>query len=324
MYSLAAQSRPEISAFLEQGRNVSKKFIASKVLPIYGVKARAGRYPRLDLAEGNVLKREQTKRSSSGSYGETDQEHGWDTYDCVDRGLEQRIDDTKAAEMKSFFDLEKLTAGNVTRKCELDFEVNAAAIIMNEANFDKTDATVAYTEALIETMDVPQDIEAAIEQVMGRGEDVNTIVFSHVMWLRIKRSTLLQQYLYGKLGPDTQKRLITTKDLADAFSLDMEGGLNVLVARAKYDAAPKGRPAVNLVPIWGTSHIWVGDVKGGEFSEGGAGRTLVWEADIPSGMYATETYRDENRRSDKVRVRTNSIEKIVNTNCGHLIKTNWS
>jgi hypothetical protein len=324
MYSLAAVSRPEISAFLEQGRNASKKFIASKVLPIYGSKARAGRYPRLDLTEGNVLKREQTKRSSSGAYNETDQEHGWDTFDCEDRGLEQRVDDSKAAEMKSFFDLEKLSAKNVTRKCELEFEINAASIIMNEANFAKTDAVVAYTEANIDDIDVPQDIEAAIEQVLGRGEDVNTIVFSHVLWLRIKRSTLLQQYLYGKLGPDTQKRLITAKDVADAFSLDLDGSLNVLIARAKYDAAPKGRATGSLVPIWGTSHIWVGEVKGGDYSEGGAGRTIVWEADIPSGMYATETYRDEKRRSDMVRVRTNSIEKIVNTNCGQLIKTNWA
>jgi hypothetical protein len=324
MYSIQAVSRPEISAFLEQAQGMEKFFIAQKVFPIHGVQARAGRYPRIDVAKGNLMKREQTKRNSSGSYNETDQEHDWDTYDCEDRGLEQRIDDTKAKEMKSFFDLEKLEAKNVRRKCLLDFEVNAAAKLMNDANFPHTHAVVAYTEALIATMDVPQDVNAAIEQVTGRGEDVNTIVFSHVMWNRIRRSTMLQQYLYGKLGPDTQKRLITPKDLAEAFGMDVEGGVSVIVARAKYDTTPKGRATAVLSPIWGTEFIWVGNCKGGDYSEGGAGRTLVWEADIPSGLYATETYRDEKRRSDMVRVRTNSIEKVLNGNAGQLITTDWA
>ena len=65
-------------------------------------------------------------------------------------------------------------------------------------------------------------------------------------------------------------------------------------------------------------------MKGGDFDEGGMGRTLVWDADVPSGLYATETYRDPKRRSDMARVRTNSIEKVVNENAGHLIKTNWA
>ena len=324
MYSLNAVSRPEISAFLEQARQSGSQFIGTKIFPIHGVKARAGRYPVLKLVKGNLMKREQTKRSSSGAYNETDQEHEWDTYDCEDRGLEQRVDDTKAAEMKSFFDLEKLTAGNVTKKCELDFEINAASLLMNETYFSKEDAVVAYTEANIATMDVPQDINAAIEKITGRGELVNTIVFSHVAWNRIHRSTLLQQYLYGKLGPDVQKRLITPEDLAKAFSTVNGMEVKILIGAAKYDAAPKGRASANLVPVWGNDYIWLGNVQGGDFSAGGAGRTLVWEADVPSGLYATETYRDEKRRSDMVRVRTNSIEKVVNENAGQLIKTNWA
>jgi hypothetical protein len=325
MYSLQAVSRQEISAFLEQGRGLGKHYIGTKVLPIHTVTARAGRYPRTKLATANTMKREQTKRSSSGSYNETTSQHEWDTYDCEDRGLEERIDDSKAAEMKSFFDLEKITAANVTRKCELEFEINAAGLIMNEANFAKTDATVAMTEANIDSIDLPQDINAAIELVCGRGEDVNTMVFSQILWNRLRRSKLLQDYLYGKIGGDVNKRLIGTKDLQTAFALDMDGkSLEIHIARAKYDVAPKGRDTASLLPIWGNDYIWVGDVKSGDFANGGAGRTLVWDADIPSGLYATETYRNEGRRSDMVRVRTNSIEKMVNENAGQLIKTNYA
>jgi len=325
MYLLQAVSRPEISAFLEQAQAAEKFYIAQKVFPVYGVQARAGRYPRVDLVGGNLMKREQTKRSSSGAYNETSSEHEWDTYDCVDRGLEKRIDDTKASEMKSFIELERLEAKSVRRKCLLDFEINAASALMNSANFPAQDAVEAYEEANIDSIDVPQDINAAIDAVTGRGEEVNAIVMSMTVWNRIRRCTLLQEYLYGKIPSLSQKRMITHKDMAEAFALDLDGGsLQVMVARSKYDTAPKGRNSANLVPIWGTDYIWVGNIQGGDYSNGGAGRTLVWEADIPSGLFATEVYRDEKRRSDMVRVRTNSIEKILNGNAGQLITTGWA
>lgn len=325
MYSTEAVSRPELSAFLEQAQAREKYYIAQKIFPVKTVKARAGRYPRVDLAGGGLMRREQTKRGSTGAYNETTRKHEWDTYDCVDRGLEERIDDTKAAEMDSFFSLEKMATGNVRGKCLLDFEINASAQLLNPANFPATAAAVAYTEANIETMDVPQDLNAAVEEVTGRGEEVNTIVISSKLWLRIRRSTKLQTYLYGKIGGDVNKRLITPKDLASAFAIDMDGmSIEVLIARAKYDTSNKKATASTLVPIWGTDYIWTGCVKGGEFEEGGAGRTLVWSADVPNGMFATETYRDEKRRSDMARVRTNSIEKIINGNAGQLVTTNYA
>lgn len=324
MYSISAVSRPEISAVLEQAQGAEAYFISSKIFPIHGVAARAGRYPRIPLVGGNLMKREQTKRGSSGAYNETDQVHDWDTYDCQDRGLEQRIDDTKVSEMKSFFDMEKITAKNVRRKCLLDFEINASAALMNTGNFSATNPTVNYTEANIATIDFAQDLNNLIEVVTGRGEIVNTVVISHQFWNRVRRSTLLREYIYGKLGAEPLKGLITIKHLQEAFSLDVEGSLSFQIGRAKYDTARKGAAAANLAPIWPNTYVWAGHIQGGDFSEGGATRTLVWEADVPDGLFATETYRDEKRRSDMVRVRTNSIEKILNGNAGQLLTTNWA
>ena len=98
----------------------------------------------------------------------------------------------------------------------------------------------------------------------------------------------------------------------------------MIIGRASYDTSNKGRATSSMAAIWKNTHIWVGQVKGGEFDAGGVGRTLVWDADVPGGLFATESYRDEKRRSDMLRVRTNSVEKIVNENCGHLIKTSWA
>ena len=134
----------------------------------------------------------------------------------------------------------------------------------------------------------------------------------------------MQQYLYGKLGNTVQKRLITPKDFGDAFSLDAGEEINVIIGRTKEDVSNKAKLVPDLQPIWKPTHIWLGCVKSGDFDQGGMGRTLVWQADVPGGLFATETYRDEKRRSDMARVRTNSIEKVVNENAGQLIKTNYA
>ena len=318
MYSNSEVSRPEISAFVEQAQKADKYLIGQKLLPVKGVKTRAGEYPRLDLAEGKLMRRGSTKRNSSGAYNETNRSHGWDNYSCEDRGLEERIDDTKAKEMGDFFSLEKLTGKLIRRNVALDFEVNAAGIIMNEGNFDKVTAGTAYTGANIDDTDVPEDIDAALEALIGRGECANSIVMSLKLWNYIKRTKQLHAYVWGKISDSTGKKQITPSIFGEAFDIE-----NVHIAKGYADSS-KTKSTTSIAAIWGTSHIWLGDVQGGDFDNGGAGRTLVWEADCPSGLYATETYRDAPRRSDMMRVRSNSIEKIVNGNAGQLIKTNFA
>jgi hypothetical protein len=54
---------------------------------------------------------------------------------------------------------------------------------------------------------------------------------------------------------------------------------------------------------------------------GGCGRTIIWDADSEGGLFTTDQYRDEPRRGDKIRVRSNRVIKIVNPNSGRLIGT---
>ena len=55
---------------------------------------------------------------------------------------------------------------------------------------------------------------------------------------------------------------------------------------------------------------------------GGAGFTLYWNQD--GGLYTSETYRNEGRRSNMVRVRQNTAEKVVDATAGTLITTQYS
>lgn len=318
MYSnSAAVIRQDLSVFAEEAAGADNYFIASKVMPVLESPVKAGVYPKIQMAAGGLMKKEATRRGPTGTYNEVDRKITTDTFDCVDRGLEERIDDVIARDFQRFFDVEVLTTKLITRQVMLDYETRVAGAIMNSSTFTATAATVAITEANLATIDIVLDIFNAKERLTRKGLVPNTMIMTDSVFNRIRRSTKIQTFLYGTLGSGTGYRLINAQDIGNALGIP-----NIMIAAATYDSANKGLTPV-LTPVWGNSYIWIGYVAGGDFSAMGAGRTIVWTADAP-GMFVTETYRSEPRRGDMVRVRMHSAEKIVDATAGELITTNWA
>ncbi len=313
----AAVIRQDLSVFAEEAAGADNYFIASKIMPVLDSPVKAGVYPKIRMAGGQLLKAESTRRGPTGTYNEVDRKIETDTFDCIDRGLEERIDDVIARDLERFFDVEVLTTKLITRQIMLDYETRVAAAIMNASTFTATAATVAYTEANLATIDVVYDIFGAKERLTRKGLVPNCLIMTDSVFNRLRRSTKLQTFLYGTLGAGTGYRLINTSDIGNALGIP-----NVFIAAATYDSANKAATPV-LTPVWGNTYLWVGYVAGGDFSAMGAGRTIIWTADAP-GMFVTETYRSEPRRGDMVRVRMHSAEKIIDATAGELITTNWA
>ena len=310
--------RQDISTLLMEAVHQEKHYVASMLLPIYGSEREVGRYPKFTIGKGELLKRESQKRGATGTYNESEEVFEWDSYQTQEYGHEKRIDDVVRKQMRDFFDAEMVTAKFCMNKLMLDYEVEAASALFNNSTFAWANGTAAYTEANLDTtMDVPADINATIEQLTLLGEEPNTLVMSLPVFNRIKRSKRLQTYLYGHLNTTQGGSNITSQIIADAFGI-----ANVIVAKKSYDAGIKGKQSVG--PVWANSHIWIGDVQGGDFMNGGAGRTIIWDADSEGGLFTSDQYRDEARRGDKIRVRSNRVIKIVNPNSGRLITTNWA
>jgi hypothetical protein len=312
--------RGELNAFIEQASGVDKLFIGQEVLPVLGVNKRAGEYPILRKAKGQLLMRDNTKRNSSGSYNEITRKHEWDSYTCEDRGLEERVDDTKADEMTDFFDLEVTTTKLVGRACKMDFENQVMAKTFNESVFTKVDAAVNYLAANAATVDPAADIINAIAALVSRGQSANTMVMSLSMWNYVRRSKLLQAYIYG--SNNDAVKVIKKADVERIFGEESGGTLKLMIGAAVQSTSNRAKDTIVTASIWPNTHIWVGNVQSGDFANGGAGRTLSWEADTPNGLFLTETYRDDKNRGDMVRVRSNSIEKVIDEDAGQLIKTN--
>ena len=313
----AAAPRADISAFLEEAVDVEKNFIGQIVLPIYPSAVENGRYPKFKIADGNLLRRETTKRGATGTYNEVTRKFDWEEYTTEDRGLEERIDDVVAKRFANFFDAEVLTSKFVMRALMLDYEAEVAAAVMNPAAFTTTNGSVVYSEANLTTIDFALDIQAAQERLTYLGEGANVMIMSLTVFNRLRRSLKMQLYLFGSLSSNAGNRLISQQMIADAFGVDQ-----VIVTRTSYNMSAKGRPA-NVGPIWGNDYIFIGAIASGDFMNGGIGRTVIWEADSPNGLFATETYRAEPRRGNMVRVRSNRTQLIINPNAGQLLATRW-
>ena len=306
--------RLDISTLLMEAVHQDKHFVASSLLPVYGSEREVGRYPKFRIGKGELLKKESQKRGATGTYNESEEQFEWDSYQTAEYGHEKRVDDTVRKQMRDFFDSDMVTAKFCMNKVMLDYEVEAATAIMDPSVFTASAAGTAYTEANLATMDFPADLNATIEALTLNGEEPNTIVISLSVYNRLKRSKLLQTYLYGHLNTTQGGSNITPTLVAEAFGIP-----NIVIAKKSYDNAIKGKQ--NVVPVWGNSHIWVGEVQGGDFMNGGCGRTIIWDADSEGGLFTTDQYRDEARRGDKIRVRSNRVIKIVNPNSGRLIAT---
>lgn len=312
-----AAPRADISALLEEAVEIEKNFVGQRVLPVYTSETENGRYPKFQIANGGLLKREATRRNPTGTYNEVDRKFDWVPFTTEERGLEERIDDVIAKRFSKFFDAEIMTAKLVMRALMIDYEIEVASTVMNPGNFPTTAAQVNLTEANLDTINLAYDITEAQARLESVGEVANTIIMSRSVFNRIRRSKLLQLFMFGSLSANGGNRLINEAMLAETFGVEQ-----VIVTKISYDMAAKGQ-AAQLGPIWPNTYVFVGNIQGGDFSNGGIGRTMIWDADSPGGLFTTETYRAEHRRGNMVRVRSYRAEHIMNGNAGQLIQTNW-
>lgn len=311
--------RADINAVVEECASADKFFIGQRAMPFFGVDAKSGTYPKLQAAAAELMSIGSTVRQRSGSYGEASRAWTTDTYDCIDRGLEEPIDDTDTKDLSRFFNLETSTAKWVLRNMMLDYESRVATALVNATTFGAgTNSGVAYTEANIATISFVADVLAAIERVADNGAVANTIVMSSTVYNRIRRGTLVVNWVQGSTG---KVSTVTADTLSQSFA-DV-GITQVLVGRARYNSAKKGQTK-SMANIWGNTYVWVGvcNPGAGSLQDGGAGFTLGWNAE--GGIFVTETYRDEKRRSNMLRVRQNTAEKVVDATAGTLITTQYS
>lgn len=315
--------RADISTLLMEAVGQEKLYIGQLIFPVYPSGREVGRYPKFRIGAAELLKAGKgygsTKRNETGTYNEITRKFEWDSFQTEEFGLEERVDDVVARRMESFFDAEMVTGRLLMNSLMLDYELETAAKTFDTATFGDTNVGVKWTDALIDTIDVPLEMNAAIERMTLLGEVPTSLVISLKLWNRIRRSKLLQTYVYGYLNVNQGGSQITEQMFANVFGLS-----EIIIAKKSYDTTLKGVVTPVVVPVWSDSFVALVRRAEGDFMNGGVGRTIIWDADAPGGLFTSESYRDEKRRGNMLRVRSNRVLKTVSPNCVQLLDTGAS
>lgn len=316
----AAVFRGDIAGVLEQAKDWETGLIGTRVMPVLNVPVLAGQYPSFKLKEGQLLKSDVKVRDPYSTFPRGTRSFTQETYTALEYGYEEAVDDVIAADVSRFFDAEVIAAKLSRRKLLLAHELRVAGQIFSTGNFTSTNSGTAYTTANIATFDVGEDVQLAIDRLLSKGESTSNlrVVIPYPVWTRIRASTKFQNRLRGAgISSDTILNA-STQAAAEVFGVS-----EVLIGRAAYDSAAEG-VAFSSSNVWANTYIWVGSVteSGAGYFGGGAGFTLNWSQYGPAvGVF---TYRDESIKSNIVRASHYVAEKVVNTNAGELIATQYA
>jgi hypothetical protein len=310
--------RADINQALIEGPSADVGLIGAELLPLQNVQAKSGTYLRVQLAQADLLSNNASIRAAGSSYSRGIRSFTSANYATDEYGLEELLDDSSVTDLSRFFSVESETARFLLRQLKLSHEVRVKDLLWASGTpFTTADqsAAAAYTEANIASIDVVRDVSDAKLSLAQLGYEANCVAMSASVFNRIRRSTKLQNQFFGVIS-DTGGRLLSEAEVAAALGVQ-----KLLVGSAARNTANKGKNYSGSFVIPNTFVI-VGQVAGGEFTAGGIGRTLVWAADAAG--FVSESYRDEARRSNVLRVRMNTDEVVVDANAAVRITTSFA
>jgi hypothetical protein len=296
--------RADIAQAVFEGlSNKNNLFIGTEVMPVFSSDVRSGAYLKLNLGDSEALNDDALKIAAGAGYPRTSRRFTSDSFDAIEYGLEEVLPDSNRRDLDRFFDTEVNIAAMLLRQIQVSHEARVASAAFAANGLTAISASAAYTEANITSFDVPGDVAAAKLELAKYGVLANTLIMSMPVFERIRRSAKVQNQFFG-IVPSDQSRLLSEGEVAAAVGVD-----RVLVGRAPKNTAAKGQTYAGGF-IWSNTYMALANTVGGDFSGGGFGRTIVWAADSPV-PFVSETYRDEARRADVLRVRQNSAEKVI-------------
>ena len=296
--------RADIAQAVFEGlSNKNNLFIGTEVMPVYSSDVKSGAYLKLNIGDSETLNDDVLKIAAGAGYPRTSRRFTSDSFDAIEYGLEEVLPDSNRRDLDRFFDTEVNIAGMLLRQIQISHEARVASAAFAANGLTAISATAAYTEANITSFNVPGDVASAKLELAKYGVLPNTLIMSMPVFERIRRSTFVQNQFFGVV-PSDQSRLLSEGEVAAAVGVD-----RVLVGRAPKNTAAKGQTYAGGF-IWSNTYLALATTSGGDFSGGGFGRTIVWAADSPV-PFVSETYRDEARRANVLRVRQNSAEKVI-------------
>lgn len=279
-------------------------YIGHKVLPVMEVQSASGVFGRIPLEQ--LLQQRETLRAPGGGYARGNWTFTTDSYACVEHGAEEPVDDNEAKMYAEYFQAEQVSAMRAYDAVLGNAEKRVADAVFNAVTFSPTSVTNEWDDL---TNATPiDDVEARVQNIFDTtGMRADTLIISWKVFRNLRRcSQIIDRIESAGAGNATKASDVTEQMLAQVFDLQ-----NILVAGSAYNSAAEGQTA-SLSQVWSDEYAAVCKLNSGnDIRQPGLGRTMHWAADGSSVGGTVESYREEQTRSDIIRVRHQVAEKIL-------------
>ena len=313
-----AVTRSDLAALVQSVDLMSERngFIGTKVLRVLDVAAQADQFAR--VMPGDLLNIPDTNRNSDGSYKRGEMKFEDDFYSTRDRGFEEKVDERDKKIYGTWFDAEALATERAAWVVMASQEKRVAEFMYNTDVYTGASLTTAIVNewddyAAAEPID---DVNAAAEKVwQATGVWPNAITLNELQFKALKRCNQILEALQA-LGAGVQalQGNVTEAMIAEALNLKY-----VLVAKGTKNAANPGQQ-FSAGQIWSSEYASVCRIaETDNIKEPCVGRTFHWTGDGSVAEGLVETYREENKRGDFVRVRHEVQEKGIIIQAAHLL-----
>lgn len=298
-------------------------YIGLAIMPILSARVPTGNYRKILLKSLLAAAGTDTNRQANGGYNEANYEFTDASFITKEYGWEQRTDDSEFA---FYGEDEMLGEMMATNRCwevllnHMEARI-IAAVVSAAVTASQTNAGTA-TWATKATATPIDDVFAACEAVRARtGIYPNTVAMSRTAFRRCRRTNQVKDEITASgAGSEANQTKVTAAKLAELFDVE-----RVVVSNAVKNLANVGQNA-SLASVFPDNQIWVGVTASpeGDIQTPSAGRLIHWGGDGSENMGdgrvgVVETYRDEKRRGDMVRVRNNTSEHVQYLECAQVV-----
>lgn len=304
--------RPDLASFQQFDLDMDAAgFIGTRVLPVVDVAKPVGQFGKITIA--SLLAQRDTLRTPGSNYARQRYEFDKDNFSTNEHGAEEPVDDKEAEMYGDYLNAEQTATSRARDVVMRNYESRVATLLQTTGSF--TNAAAATAWGTIATAVPLTDIETRVMSIWNAtGLKPNAIVIPYAAFRNFRNcAQVVDRIKYSGLQ-DPAAGQISTQAIAQLLDIP-----NVIIAGAKKNGANEGQTA-SLSNVWTATVIGIGVIAtGNDIKQPCVGRTFHFSADGSQIGGTVETYREEQSRSNIVRVRMDTQEKLLYSTCWQLI-----
>lgn len=273
-----------------------QRFVGLRVFPAFEAAEQSGTFGRVTIE--SLLKSIETSRAPGAGYNRDLWDFEEDSYACREHGVEQPLDDRQARMYRNYFDAETISTRRAQSMVLTAHESRVAALV--QASTNTTSAGTVWSDHANATP--ISNVEAALVAMYGRGVIANAVV---ITWEAFRNVRQCAQVIERLNGAGAGQRA-TASDIGEAELALVFGVPNVFVAGGQNFSSGA------IGSVWDKTEAHVLRIaETNDIQEPACGRTIHWAEDGSQIGTAVESYRDEPKRSEIVRARMDTDEKLM-------------